>query len=300
MPSNNILVVGATGKQGGATVQALLSLIASRLSSAATPPKIHFTTRSPSSPAARSLSSLGTIPIRADLSSVDDTRSALQGIDVAFLVTDKDAGEEKEVEMGVSFVRAAREMGVRHVVFASVADGDVASNVPHFRSKYKIERALIETGLSYTILRPVVFMENFPRTPSSSQSFNVSAFYSTFFPRPLALISTLDIGHFAALALLNFASPTWKNQVIPLASGVYTIEDWGQATEKSGRKGWFWAHRMVGKLVWWTLPVNYRRMVEYLDDHGFAVIDVATLRKIHPRLMSLEDWIQSGFAKKDE
>ncbi|ODN79147.1 hypothetical protein L198_07897 [Cryptococcus wingfieldii CBS 7118] len=261
MSSNNILIVGATGKQGGATVQALLSQIAS-LSPSLTPPTIRFTTRYPSSFAARVLASSGASSIRANLSSIDDLHSALQGIDVAFLVTDKDAGEEKEVEMGIRFVEAAKKVGVKHVVFASVADADVASTVPHFRTKYKIEQALIESGLSHTILRPVVFMENFPQTPSASQTINVSAFFSTFVPKPLALISTTDIGHFAALALLNPTSPPFKNQIIPLSSGVYSVKDWEKATEKAGRKGWFWTQGAVGKVVWLTLSVTYRRMTE--------------------------------------
>ncbi|ODN73060.1 hypothetical protein L202_08455 [Cryptococcus amylolentus CBS 6039] len=297
MSSNNILIVGATGKQGGATVQALLSQIAS-LSPSLTSPTIRFTTRSPSSPSARALASSGASSIRADLSSIDDLHSALQGIDVAFLVTDKDAGEEKEVEMGIRFVEAAKEVGVKHVVFASVADADVASTVPHFRTKYKIEQALIESGLSHTILRPVVFMENFPQITSASQTINVSAFFSTFAPKPLALISTTDIGHFAALALLNPTSPTFKNQIIPLFSGVYSVKNWEKATDKAGRKGWFWMQGAEGKVVWLTLSVTYRRMTEFFKDRGFTQIDVAALKKIHPGSLSLEDWVQQGVEGK--
>ncbi|ODN98215.1 hypothetical protein I350_07861 [Cryptococcus amylolentus CBS 6273] len=297
MSSNNILIVGATGKQGGATVQALLSQITS-LSPSLTSPTIRFTTRSPSSPSARALASSGASSIRADLSSIDDLHSALQGIDVAFLVTDKDAGEEKEVEMGIRFVEAAKEVGVKHVVFASVADADVASTVPHFRTKYKIEQALIESGLSHTILRPVVFMRLLlhfrPQTPRP-----LSRLGNAVLKRVLiALISTTDIGHFAALALLNPTSPTFKNQIIPLFSDVYSVKDWEKATDKAGRKGWFWTQGAEGKVVWLTLSVTYRRMTEFFKDRGFTQIDVAALKKIHPGSLSLEDWVQQGVEGK--
>jgi len=57
----------------------------------------------------------------------------------------------------VPFVEKAKKAGVEHVVFASALGVDQNEQAP-LRA---IERALMDSGLAYTILRPNFFMENF-------------------------------------------------------------------------------------------------------------------------------------------
>jgi len=52
--------------------------------------------------------------------------------------------------------RAAKEAGVRRVVHVSIANPSEASPLPYYKGKAVLERALIESGLSYAILRPTV------------------------------------------------------------------------------------------------------------------------------------------------
>jgi uncharacterized protein YbjT (DUF2867 family) len=127
------LLVGATGKQGGAVHHTLVSSPSFSSTSS-----IRFITRNPSSPAAQKLVSLGSTPVQADLNDKASLTAALQGVDRAFLVTDAGAGEEKEEIQGRVFVDAAKAAGVKHLVFTSVGGADVADNVPHFRSKYRV------------------------------------------------------------------------------------------------------------------------------------------------------------------
>ena len=51
---------------------------------------------------------------------------------------------------------AAKEAGVRRVVHVSIANPSERSDLEYFRGKARLERELIESGLSYCILRPTV------------------------------------------------------------------------------------------------------------------------------------------------
>jgi NADH dehydrogenase len=52
---------------------------------------------------------------------------------------------------------AARRAGVRRIVHTSITNPSADSRLPYFRGKALLERALIESGISYAILRPAVF-----------------------------------------------------------------------------------------------------------------------------------------------
>jgi len=56
----------------------------------------------------------------------------------------------------LTLFRAAREAGVRRVVHVSITNPSEDSPLEYFSGKARLERALIESGLSYCILRPAV------------------------------------------------------------------------------------------------------------------------------------------------
>ncbi len=60
------------------------------------------------------------------------------------------------VENTQRLFEAARSAGVRRVVHVSITNPDPESPLPYFRGKAQLETALIESGLSYAILRPTV------------------------------------------------------------------------------------------------------------------------------------------------
>ena len=65
-----------------------------------------------------------------------------------------------ELQQGLAAVNEARRVGMRHVVYQSIHDVETAPHVPHFASKIAIERALRESGLAWTFLRPNNFHQN--------------------------------------------------------------------------------------------------------------------------------------------
>lgn len=124
-----ILVTGATGQQGGATLAALLDAKADV--------ELRFLTRNPASAAARKWADRGAKPVKGDMFDSDSLEAALRQVERAFLVTDFRQGD-KEEDQGKLFVRAAKTAGVKHLVMTSVCDAEKAKNVPHFQTKAKV------------------------------------------------------------------------------------------------------------------------------------------------------------------
>ncbi|MFZ2097230.1 MAG: NAD-dependent epimerase/dehydratase family protein [Anaerolineales bacterium] len=64
--------------------------------------------------------------------------------------------QAKTIENSVTLFTAAKRGGVKRVVHISITNPSEASSLPYFSGKARLERALIESGLSYAILRPAV------------------------------------------------------------------------------------------------------------------------------------------------
>jgi uncharacterized protein YbjT (DUF2867 family) len=60
------------------------------------------------------------------------------------------------VENTFTLFRAAKEAGVERVVHVSITNPSETSTLEYFHGKAVLERALVESGLSYAILRPTV------------------------------------------------------------------------------------------------------------------------------------------------
>ncbi len=68
-----------------------------------------------------------------------------------------DATHQRAVNQLQTLIRAAAEAGVQRVVHTSITHPSADSPLPYFRGKAEVETALMNSGLSYAILRPAVF-----------------------------------------------------------------------------------------------------------------------------------------------
>lgn len=167
--AKNILVTGATGKQGGAVISALLA------SPSSANFVIYAVTRDAASSAAKSLASKSNVEIVEG--NLDDPAALFQSAGVPIwgifsVQTFMGSGQSTATEQrqGIQLIDAAiAHGGVQQFVYASADRGGGRSssdptNIPHFISKYHIEKCLEEkapqANMGYTILRPVAFMEN--------------------------------------------------------------------------------------------------------------------------------------------
>jgi uncharacterized protein YbjT (DUF2867 family) len=53
-------------------------------------------------------------------------------------------------------IQAAKEAGIRKIVHLSIANPSLDSRLPYYSGKAKVEKAIIDSGLSHAILRPTV------------------------------------------------------------------------------------------------------------------------------------------------
>lgn len=67
---------------------------------------------------------------------------------------------DKAVENTKTLFNAAKEAGVRRVVYVSITNASDRSRLPYFKGKGKLEKYLMDSGLSYGIVRPTVVFGN--------------------------------------------------------------------------------------------------------------------------------------------
>jgi NADH dehydrogenase len=67
---------------------------------------------------------------------------------------------ERAVENSRTLIRAARQAGVRRIVQVSIANPSAVSPLPYYCGKAEVEKAVVESGMSYAILRPTVIFGN--------------------------------------------------------------------------------------------------------------------------------------------
>jgi uncharacterized protein YbjT (DUF2867 family) len=190
--SKLVLVTGATGSQGGSVVRALLEQ----------GHQVRGMTRNVASPVSKQLRKQGVEVVAGDFTDQDSLVRAASGVDTIFTMTTPfEEGVARETAQGITITEAAKAAGVGHLVYSSVASADRATGIPHFESKYEVEKHIVSSGVPNTIIAPVYFMDNLvqPWTlPTLRQGKLALAMPAT---RPLQQISVADIGAFAAAVI---------------------------------------------------------------------------------------------------
>jgi uncharacterized protein YbjT (DUF2867 family) len=115
-----------------------------------------------------------------------------------------EGGVAAEVQHGQAIARAAAAVGTPHVVYSSVGGVERDSGIPHFESKLKIERALLDLGVPTTFVRPVFFMDNFVRFMApGEEDGTIVARLPMPGDVPLQMIAVVDVAAIAVVALLE-------------------------------------------------------------------------------------------------
>ncbi|MEA2462544.1 MAG: hypothetical protein QOJ98_291, partial [Acidobacteriota bacterium] len=134
MNRKKILVVGATGAQGGSVARNLLAR--GRFD-------VRALTRNANSPAAQELRALGAEIVQGDLDDPASIRVAVEGCYGVFGVTNFWEHFQREAEQGRNLVAAVADAGVQHFVFSTLPPVEKATNgalrSPHFDIKAEHE-----------------------------------------------------------------------------------------------------------------------------------------------------------------
>jgi uncharacterized protein YbjT (DUF2867 family) len=174
-----IAVVGATGAQGGGLVRAILADRSGQFA-------VRALTRDAGSDRAKELAAQGVDVVEADLDDEASLRKAFAGAYGAYVVTnfwEQRAPEQQrvrpaaqmELEQAGNAARAARDAGLRHVIWSTLADtrpyfsdhdqqatavkGEY--KVPHADAKAEANRFFIESGVPTTFMQANVYFEAF-------------------------------------------------------------------------------------------------------------------------------------------
>jgi uncharacterized protein YbjT (DUF2867 family) len=141
-----ILVTGAAGKTGRAVIGAL----AARGQAVRAFVRSEARVESVTAAGAREI-------VVGDLCDAASLASALRGVRAIYHICPN--MHPQEVEIGKSVIAAARAAGVEHFVYHSVLHPQ-AETMPHHWHKMRVEEALFESGLPFTILQPAAYMQN--------------------------------------------------------------------------------------------------------------------------------------------
>lgn len=107
---------------------------------------------------AEQMSKMGVIKtVVGDMMDPSDFRHALDGADAVYFICS--AGNPDEYKMGKLAVSLSKEMKLKHFIYHSVLHS-LLSEMPHHNQKNRVENALVNSGLDYTIIQPAVLMQN--------------------------------------------------------------------------------------------------------------------------------------------
>jgi uncharacterized protein YbjT (DUF2867 family) len=146
-----VLVLGATGGQGGAVASALLSVGR----------PVKALVRDPGSDRAARLGAAGAELATGDFTDPAALAVAMRGASAAFaLTTPFDSGPSAELQQGKAIIDAATQAELPFLLFSSVAGALDNTGVPHFESKAAVERALADSSLRHAVVAPTYFFDN--------------------------------------------------------------------------------------------------------------------------------------------
>jgi len=274
-----VLITGATGHQGGATLRHLAKRGGF---------KVRALTRKPDSDAAKALAAQGAEVVAGNLDDTASLTRALDGVWGVYSVQNTlEGGVEKEEAQGKRLAQLARDRNVQRFVYASVGSANKSTGIPHFENKFRIEQAVMALGFpSYAIIRPVFFMENLLMPWSLVDDKLVVALSPG---TKVQMIAVDDIGRFGAKAFVD--ADAMKNVELDIAGDNVTMIEAAAALSP-----------VVGKtLVHQQIPIEVVRkqsedvalMVEWFEKVGFSA-DIATQeQRFGIRALTLAEWART-------
>lgn len=265
-----ILVIGATGHQGGAVVRALQK----------TDFAVRAMVRDTNDPKSQAFSKSGIEVTTGDLNNTESLVHAMQGVYGVFSIQGYRLGEQ-EVAQGKNVADAALKSNVQHLVYDSVGGADRNSGVPHFETKWQVEQYIRKLKLPYTIFRPVAFMENLEMSPPFMF---MTLLRSVLQSKPLQLIAVEDIGKWVALA---FSRPQeFMGKAVEIAGDEVTYQQMQQAYKNVYGKPQA-SIRVPGFMVGYG-----GKTFKWFRDDGYEA-DLAYCRKTVHDTLTFEQWLKN-------
>lgn len=142
--------------------------------------------------------------VQGDFDDADSIRQACSGVEQAFLLSNS---TERAEQQQIAFVEAARKNGIRHLVKLSQLHAEANSPVRFLRYHAVVEAAIQATDLTFTFLRPNLYMQsllNFAQSIKEKSAFFAAA--------GEARISAVDVRDLADVAVAALTDSQHKNK----------------------------------------------------------------------------------------
>ena len=276
-----VLVIGATGQQGGAVARQLLDK----------GHRVRAFTRNANSGAARQLESLGAELTVGDTEGKESVIRAAVGVDAVYAMTSFfEAGLEAEVRQGRTIADAVEAAGVQNFVYASVGSADQATTIPHFDSKYEIEKHIKALGIPHAIVAPVYFSENL-LTPWTLPGLIEGKLAIPLPPdRTLQQVTVQDIASFVAVVLEN--PDRFQGKRIDIASDELTGTGAAEILSAATGRQIEYVQQPIEEV--YKFSADAAKMSEWFDEVGYSA-DIEALRKDYPETgwHTFEEWARA-------
>jgi uncharacterized protein YbjT (DUF2867 family) len=274
--SKILVVINATGQQGGSVIETVLG--DAELSKEYS---IRGTTRDPSKPKAQEISKKGVEIVKADIDDPESLKKAFEGAHVIFAntVTVYDGhAYEHEVNHGRALADAAVAAKVPYYIYSTLPNagkisGGKLKNMGHFDGKEEVEEYIRTLPIKSAFFSPGSFMSNFGATmqphPTGDGSYMLANFVTPETQMPL-IDTAGDTGKWVAAILADF--PKYEGKVLSAATALYSFQEIVEIMSKASGKSV--VYRQLPKDVWrGFLPETMRdhiaEMLEFFQDYGY-------------------------------
>ncbi len=306
MAKKIIAVTGATGSQGGGLVRAIL---------ADQEFAVRAITRKPDSDKGKELAKLGAEVVAANLDDEASLKKAFAGAHGAYLVTNfwEHFSPEKEIAQARAMAKAAKEAGVRHVIWSTLEDTrrwvPLSDNrmptlqgkykVPHFDGKGEANKIFSEVGVPTTLLNTSFYWDNligFGMGPKKGADGKL-AFTLPMADKKLPGIAAADIGKCALGIFKRGAEYIGKS--VGIAGDHLTGAQMAAALSKAlGREVVYNAvspeqYRKFGFPGADDLGNMFQFKAEFEKDFC-AARDLKVSRSLNPQLQTFEAWLAAN------
>jgi uncharacterized protein YbjT (DUF2867 family) len=203
-----------------------------------------------------------------DLTDPPSLALALEDVDGVFHIGP--AFAEREAEMGLAMVNAAKSAGARKFVFSGVIHPTISAMTNH-AAKQSVEESLYASGLDFTVLQPAMFMQNLaPLWPDIRDRGRFALPYSE-----TAKVCWVDYRDVAEVAAIAFTTDRLSYGTFELCAPrlVDRVEMAAMAGEVLGRPvsaAVTPLHEFASALPEGAQRDGLTRMMAHYDRHGFA------------------------------
>lgn len=299
-----IAVLGATGAQGGGLVRAILDDPNGEF-------RVRAITRDPNSDKAKALAAAGAEVVAGDLGNPESIRQAFEGAYGVFAVTfywDHFSPEREQAEVR-TIAQAAKDAGVRHVVWSTLEDTRKfvpldddrmptlmgKYKVPHFDAKGEANAFFVEARVPTTNMLTSFYWDNFIHFgmgPAAGPDGRL-AITLPMDDKPLPCIAAEDIGR---CAFGVFKRPELIGQTVGISGGHLTGQQLADGfTRLFGAEV---AYNAVPPEVYRSFGFpgaddlgNMFQFKRDFNDYYTGARSVAFSKELNPALQSYDDWL---------